>query len=140
MAYLPQGMPLPEAVDADEAKFWAHCAQRELRIQQCKDCGTFRHPPVPICRRCRSERTAWTAVPGTGTVFTYTVAYHPVHPALKTAVPYNIALVLLDGAGDVRLVSNVVDAAPEELRIGMRVSLFWDEVAEGRYLPRFKKA
>ena len=63
-----------------------------------------------------------------------------MHPALKQATPYNVALVHLDGAGDVRLVSNVVDAEPGEMRVGMRVSLFWDEMANGGYLPRFKKA
>ena len=46
-------------------------------------------------------------------------------------------VVLLDGAGDVRLVSNLMDAAPGDLRIGMRVKLAWDEAEGGRFLPRF---
>lgn len=140
MAYLPPGMPAPEPVDRDEALFWEACARRELRIQRCKGCGRFRHPPVPVCPDCRSFETEWVEVPGTGGVFSYTIAHHPVHPALKGAVPYNVALVHLDGAGDVRLVGNVVDAAPEEMRVGMRVALVWEELPDGGFLPRFRKA
>lgn len=140
MAYLPEGTPLPEPVDRDEAHFYEWCNRRELRIQRCGACGHFRHPPGPACPRCRSMEIDWVQVTGEGEVFTHMVAHHPVHAALKEAVPYNVVLVRLDGAGDVRLVSNLVDAGPDEPRIGMRVSLAWDEVAPGRFLPRFRKA
>ncbi|MBI4182801.1 MAG: Zn-ribbon domain-containing OB-fold protein [Proteobacteria bacterium] len=139
MAYLPEGTPLP-AADLDDSPYWEGCRRRELRIQRCADCGRFRHPPSPVCPACRSFGAEFVEVPGTGTVFTYTVAHHPVHPALKAAVPYNIAVVLLDGAGDVRLVSNVVDARPGEMAVGMRVRLRWEPTSDGSYLPRFEKA
>ena len=73
-------------------------------------------------------------------MFSYTIVHHPAHPALKTAVPFNVAVVHLDAADDVRLVSNVVDAAPAEMAVGMRVTLVWDEVEGGMFLPRFRKA
>jgi uncharacterized protein len=137
MSLLP-GAPPPEPADADEAAFFAHCDARDLRIQRCAACGRFRHPPGPACPDCRSMEAEWAAVPGSGTLFSYTVAHHAVHPGLKDAVPYTIALVHLDGAGDVRLVSNLIGAA--EPRIGLRVALAWEEVAPGRFLPRFRAA
>ena len=76
---------------------------------------------------------------GLGTVFTYTVAYTAAHPAVRDSLPYNIASVLLDDAGDVRLMSNVVDAQPEEMKIGMPVELHWEAIDDGMFLPRFKK-
>ena len=81
----------------------------------------------------------WKEVSGEGAVFTYTVAYHAVHEALKGFGPYNV-VVLLDGADEVRLVSNLVDVAPADIRIGMPVSVHWDALDNGMVLPRFRKA
>lgn len=139
MSLLP-GAPLPEPADADEAAFFSHCDRRELRIQRCAECGRFRHPPGPACPDCRSMAAEWAQVPGTGTLYSYTVAHHAVHPALKDVVPYTVALVHLDGAGDVRLVSNLIDPGPAGPHVGLRVTLTWEEVAPGRFLPRFRGA
>ena len=136
MSYLPDGMPVPTS-GPDDAPFWDACRNRELRVQRCADCHAFRHPPVPVCAKCRSMHTDWVQVPGTGTVFSCTTAAHPTHPALKGAPPYNISVVLLDGAGDVRLITNVMNIPPEQVAIGMRVQLQWDELSDGQLLPRF---
>jgi uncharacterized OB-fold protein len=138
MSYLPADFVVPEALP-HERPFWDYCEKRELRIQQCVDCGRFRHPPQPVCAQCRSTRTQWTQVSGKGEVYTYTIVHHAATPALRESVPYNVAIVLLDGADDVRLTSNVVDASLEEMRVGLRVELVW-ETAGGRLLPRFRKA
>jgi uncharacterized OB-fold protein len=139
MSYLPQGTPLPQP-NPDDQPYWGFCSRRELRIQRCIQCGRFRHPPMPLCAVCGSGETEWAAVPGTGTVFSYTIVHHPTHRALKSAVPYNVVVVHLDDADDVRIVSNVIDAAPEEISIGLRVTLAWDEAEGGSFLPRFRKA
>ena len=138
MAYLPDGTPPPQPGPEDRP-FWDACARRELRIQRCGACGRFRHPPMPRCPRCRSDAIAWAQVPGTGVVYTYTIVRHPVHPALVDAVPYTVVVVLLDGVDDVRLVSNLVDVAPDDVVIGMPVALVWDETPHGP-LPRFRRA
>lgn len=138
MAYLPDAVPGPQPLP-DDRPFWDACARRELRVQRCAACGRFRHPPMPRCPDCRSDAVEWARVSGEGEVFSYAVVRHPVHPALKDAVPYNVVVVMLDGAGDVRLVSNLVDAAPDELAIGLRVTLAWDDTPHGP-LPRFRKA
>jgi uncharacterized OB-fold protein len=138
MSYLPAETPLGTS-GPDEAPFWAACQHRELRIQHCAACGLHRHPPGPFCPRCRSGATDWALVPGTGTVFSYTIVHHSAHSALRQAVPYNVAVVMLDGADTVRLVSNVVDVPPEQMAIGLRVQLAWEDAAEGRVLPRFRR-
>lgn len=140
MSYLPEGLPQPKP-ELDDAPFWEGCRQRELKIQRCKNCHKFRHVQTgPVCPSCRSFETEWVTVSGRGTVFSYTIAYYPTHPALREAGPYNIANILLDDAGGVRLYSNVVDAKPEEMRIGMPVKIYWDPTPDGGFLPRFKKA
>lgn len=137
--YLPDNVPAPHTTH-DDFPYWDSCKKHELRIQQCDACGAFRHPPRPVCAQCRHFGWSWTQVSGRGTVFSYTIAHHAVHPSLKAAVPYNIAVVLLEGAGDVRLVSNIIDAAPEEMRIDLPVELVWEDLPGGMTLPRFRKA
>jgi uncharacterized OB-fold protein len=136
LTYLPQDLPLPEP-SPDDQPYWDACDQRELRIQRCAKCTRFRHPPTPICPSCRSPKACWTQVSGNGTVFSYTIAHFATHPVLKDALPYNVAVVLLDDADDVRIISNVIDIAPEKMAIGLRVSLVWQPLRNGGYLPRF---
>jgi uncharacterized OB-fold protein len=136
--YLPPlgiGRPqLPEHV-----AFWDHCSRRELRFQRCTSCSAVRHPSAPICPRCASSDVAWDLAPARAELFSYTVVHHAPTPALRASVPYNIAIVAFDGLDDVRLVSNVIDAAPDELRIGMPLALVWQERADGTVLPLFRK-
>ena len=136
MTGAPTGLPLP-APDVVTAPFWEACAKHRLNIQRCAGCGTFRHPPGPICPRCLSRESAWEESRGRGEVFTYTVAHHPVHPAVRNQVPYGVVVVRLDDCGRVLLTSNVVDIPPASLRVGLRVMLVWDDVADGVALPRF---
>lgn len=138
MSYLPSGMPLPDP-SAEDWPYWEACQQRRLVIRFCNACRQFFHPPAPSCAHCGSTDLDWKQVSGNGTVFSYTVAHHASHKILKGALPYNIVVVLLDDADDVRLVSNLVDTAAEDLRIGLPVTIHWDEVDSGRLLPRFRR-
>jgi uncharacterized OB-fold protein len=132
----PQGLPLPEA-DVLTAPFWEGCAQHRLIVQHCTRCGAFSHPPSPLCVKCGSREWDWVESRGRGEVFTYTIAHHAVHPAVKDQVPYGIIVVRLDDCGGVLLTSNLVDAPVEALRVGLRVLLVWEDLAEGVALPRF---
>ncbi len=127
------------APDADTAPFWDACRERRLVIQRCAACGLFRHPPIAGCPSCGSRSTDWVAVAGTGMVYSYTIVRHAVTPELAPHVPYNAALIALDGAPGVKLISNVVDASPEEMRIGLPVEVAWEEARPGVVLPRFRK-
>jgi hypothetical protein len=79
-------------------------------------------------------------VEGRGRVYSYTIVHHPALPALEAGVPYNVVAVEFDDAPGVRLVSNVLDVAPEELSVGMAVVLVWDEAGPEVVLPRFRRA
>jgi len=139
MSYLPDDTPLPNP-GPDDRPYWDFCAKRELRIQRCTSCGRFRHPPQPFCAKCGSGDVEWKQVSGNGTVFSYTVAHYATHPALKPALPYNIAIVMLDDADDIRIISNVIDVGPTDMKIGMPVKLVWEPLAGGGYAPRFQQA
>jgi uncharacterized OB-fold protein len=139
MAYIPDDLPGPTPNVADQA-FWDYCQQRDLRFQRCAACGRFRHPPAPACPGCRSFETEWLPATATGVVFSYTIVHHPAHPSMKTVVPYNVAIIDFPECGHVRLVSNVIDADPAELHIGMQVSVVWETAGNDMLVPRFCKA
>ena len=119
--------------------FWDYCAQGELRFQRCADCLAFRHPPSPLCPGCRSSKALWDLASDDAELFSYTVVHHAAHPALKTVVPYNVAIVGFPSIGYVRIVSNVIDVAPADLVIGMPLVLAWQAASANRQLPRFRK-
>lgn len=120
--------------------FWGYCAQVELRFQRCADCGVFRHPPSPMCPVCVSSQSRWDLAPDDAELFSYTVVHHAPHPALKEAVPYNVAIVAFPSIGWIRIVSNIIDAAPAELEIGMPLVLAWQAWdSHHTQLPLFRK-
>src|SRR5262245_45179208 len=139
MSYLPADLT-PIAIGPLTEPYWAGCKEGRLVVQRCAECGTFRHPPAPVCHACLSDATEWAPLSGRGVVFTYTVGHHPVHPKLAERVPYNVVLVAREGAPGVRLISNVVDAAPEELRVGLPVEVVFEESISDTRIPRFKVA
>ncbi|HZP41207.1 MAG TPA: OB-fold domain-containing protein [Candidatus Binatia bacterium] len=135
--YLPPGMPLPAVTD-DTRPFWDACRRHALVVQRCTACGAFRHPPTPVCWRCRRFEHEWTPLPGTGTVFSYAVVHRAFLPPLADHVPFTVAVVALDGAPGVRLVSNVVDVGPDALHVGLAVEVFFEDVTPEVSLPRFR--
>jgi uncharacterized OB-fold protein len=93
---------------------------------------------MPICPQCHSNEIDWLAAAGGGTVYTYTIVQHPTHPALADKVPYIVAVVELDEGP--RIVTNIENCAVEDVRGGMRVSIFFEDVAEGFRLPQAQPA
>jgi uncharacterized OB-fold protein len=125
--------------DQYSREYWERTARGELAFQRCADCGSFRQPPGPICGNCSSFASEWVQVDGRGTVYSWTVVTHPVHPALGDVVPFNVVLVEFPDAPGVRLVTNLVDVPPEELRTGMAVDVVYERTPE-MTLPRVRRA
>jgi uncharacterized OB-fold protein len=138
MAMLPELAQI--GPDPHTHEFWDACRRRELRLQRCSDCGRFRHPPIPGCPHCGSPRSHWPQVSGRGTVFSYTVVHHAAIPSLASQVPYVVVVVEVEGAEGARMISNLLDTAPEAVSVGMAVEVVWDELPDGFVLPRFRPA
>ena len=58
---------------------------------------------------------------------------------MKGVVPYNIVVVDFPEYDHVRLVSNLIDVPPQEIRIGMEVVLAWETAGNGLVVPRFRR-
>jgi len=67
---------------------------------------------------------------GRGAVASFVVVHPPVLPAFAARVPFVVALVELDEDPRIRLLGNVLDCAPDEVAIGMRVQVVWEDVGD----------
>lgn len=130
--------PLP-VPDLDTRAFWEACRAHELRAQRCTDCGTFRWPPRPLCPHCRSWAFEWARLEGTGEIYSYVVVQYSAVPVFQQQIPYVVAHITLDGTdGAVRLTSNVAKCLPEEVKVGMRVAVVFEDVTPEVTLPKFR--
>ncbi|WP_435881541.1 bifunctional MaoC family dehydratase N-terminal/OB-fold nucleic acid binding domain-containing protein [Streptomyces xanthochromogenes] len=121
-------------VNRDNAGFWAGVAEHRLLVQRCTDCAELRFPWLPGCHVCGSARWDTVEASGRGTVYSYVVMHHPPFPAFDP--PYAVGLIEL--AEGVRIVSNVVGVAPDEVRIGMAVRLEFLRADDELELPVFR--
>ncbi|MFE5705192.1 acyl dehydratase [Rhodococcus sp. ACS1] len=123
------------ATDASTEPFWQAAKQRRLVAPKCSDCGTFRLPPTPFCPECQSTSMDWVDLSGRATVYSFAVVHKfPGQPNL-TLVP---AVVELPDAPGTRLVTNIVDIAPEKVQIGMSLTVDFHPISDGWQLPVFR--
>jgi uncharacterized OB-fold protein len=137
----PATMTDPYA-DESTQPFWDAALQGRLVAPRCTNCGTFVLPPQPRCFACQHTGFEFVDLPGTGTIYSFTVVRHPLAPHLQEAVPFVSAVIDLDGTqgAGARMLANVIDADPDEVRIGDPVRVVFDKVSDTFAVPRFTTA
>lgn len=125
-------LPLPRPTAVSQP-FWDGCARGELLFQRCGRCAAVGFPPSEHCRACLARALVWEAGGGRGELYTWSVVRRPVTPAFE--VPYAVAVVTLDEG--YQMMTNIVDAAVDQLRVGLRVRVVFHQVGDGLYLPYF---
>jgi len=80
----------------------------------------------------------WSKLSGKGSVFSYIVFRIPYHKSYKEDIPYTVAIIQLDQGP--RMESNLIVQDPEDIRIDMPVTVFFDDVTIDVSLPKFKPA
>ncbi|MCU4182887.1 OB-fold domain-containing protein [Acidiferrimicrobium sp. IK] len=128
------GRPLP-LLTIDNAFFWASGSDGRLRLQRCGDCGQLRFPVAPICPYCHSTVTEIAELSGRATVVGSTVNHQQWSPALVP--PYSIAVVALEDDPRIRLTTNITGCPPDEVRLGLRVAVHFEQLEDGVWLPLF---
>lgn len=136
--------------DPEHLEFLQAAGRGQLVLQRCSACRHLRYPVGNACPFCTSLEWEWDPVSGKGTIYSYEVVMHPIHPAYRPVGPYAIVLVELDEQrgyptehDGLRLISSLVDAAgnpePEErVAIGARVEVEFANLGDGLGLPRFR--
>lgn len=109
--------------------FWDCARAGELHLQRCGSCSALRYPVSDICPTCLSLELEWERVSGDGEVYSFVVFRHQYKP--DWPVPYTVALIAL--AEGPTLISNVVGCPPEDVHVGMPVSVVFEDG-----IPRFE--
>ena len=130
----PKPLPVMEGMTKE---FYENCSRGELCFQRCSGCEKLRHVPTSRCASCGSWEWGWSRSTGRGKLVTWTVVRRPMHPDFAEDVPYAPAVIELDEG--VRMVSWVVDCPPDELRLGMPVTVVFDAVDGQVTLPKFQR-
>ncbi|WP_436844311.1 bifunctional MaoC family dehydratase N-terminal/OB-fold nucleic acid binding domain-containing protein [Streptomyces canus] len=123
-------------VNRDNAGFWEGVERHRLLIQRCTACAALRFPWLPGCAHCGDPDWDTVEASGEGTVYSYVVMHHPPFPAFEP--PY--AVVLVELAEGVRIISNVVGTPYDKVRIGMPVRLVFQVYDGDLTLPVFRAA
>lgn len=124
--FWPEGWSLPLLDDKSRPFF----TSGHLVVQKCTACGTVQHPPEDVCHKCLAMTFEYPEAKGTGTVYSYTIVHHPVHPLMAEMVPYAVVLVALDDYPHVRYTGNLIGVAPDDVRIGLPVRVTFESVQD----------
>ena len=127
---------LPRVTDRNR-HFWQGGKEGRLQFLRCRACETWIHPPQPVCPECLGKDLAAEPVSGRAQVLTFTLNHQPWVPAPDH--PYCIAIVEIEEQEGLRLMTNVVNCAPEEVAIGMPVRVVFEE-QEDVWFPLFEPA
>lgn len=115
--------------------FWTGGAHNELLVLSCENCGYLVHPPRPICGRCRERTLSPLALSGIGSVYSFTVSYHPWVAGLES--PYVVAQVELAEQAGVLILTNIVEVDCSDVHIGMKVEVCFSRNGDC-YIPLFR--
>jgi uncharacterized protein len=128
--------------DGRTQPFWDAALEGRLLVSRCTTCGFVHLPPQPRCFNCQGDAFEWQEVPGTGTIYSYTVVRHPLAPNLADAVPYVSGVIELDGTqgAGARVIANIINCDPEAVSIGDKVRVVFDRLSDTLALPRFMPA
>jgi uncharacterized OB-fold protein len=133
-------VPIPDAVSAF---YWESAKNGQLAIQGFIGMDHVQHPPSPVPEvvggALEGAIPIAVKVSGRGTLYSFTVLRQPFHPGFIDAVPLLIGLTELDDAPGVRILTNIVEADPDDLRLGMPMEVVF-EAREDVALPQFRPA
>jgi uncharacterized OB-fold protein len=125
-----RSIPAPP-VSPETKPFWDAAAAGRLLLKRCEACGEPHYYPRAICPFCGSDRTTWLEASGGGAIYSYSVFR-------RAPVPYAIAYVTLDEGPT--MMTNIVEADLDALRIGQRVRVRFTPTDGGPPVPTFAPA
>jgi uncharacterized protein len=131
-------MDLPVPVPTDTTRpFWDGLREGKVRIQYSPSSDQWVFYPRVLAPGTLADDLEWREISGRGSVYTYTIAYRPTSPAWRDRVPQVIAVVEVDEGA--RIPTELVEVAPEDVRVGLRVEPFFDSTGDGSpVLLKFK--
>jgi uncharacterized OB-fold protein len=126
--------PAPVVTPTTQA-FWDATNEGRFMLQRCTACDVVVWFPRNYCPECFSSELSTFDCSGRGTVYSYTVI-RKVANSYKEATPFVVAYVELEEGP--RVMTNIVDCGPEDVSVGMAVTLVFHDTGVGNALYRFR--
>jgi uncharacterized OB-fold protein len=120
----------------DSQPYWEGCRVHELRYQICSDCGEVVFHARAACPYCLSEALRWERSAGKGAVYSFAIQQLPVDREHPGKVPLTLGIVQLDEG--FHMFTEIDSTDRNVLKIGARVSVYFDRVADDLVLPKFR--
>jgi uncharacterized OB-fold protein len=114
----------PPLITEVSRPWWDALARGAIAMQRCDDCAGWVFYPRPFCPGCGGRSLTWTPVDGGATLYTWSIAAVPVSPAFAHLDGPVLAVATL--ANGVRVPTTLIDAAREDVRIGMALAPVFD--------------
>ncbi|MFC0385949.1 Zn-ribbon domain-containing OB-fold protein [Muricoccus vinaceus] len=121
----------PPQSSPETAPYWMAAREGRLLVKRCEACGERHAYPRALCPFCFSEDTVWEEASGRGTVYSFSIMR-------RAKPPYAVAYVTLEEGPTI--ISNIVDAEFDALRIGQPVTLTFRDATDGQPVPMFRPA
>jgi uncharacterized OB-fold protein len=115
--------------------FWDAARNGVLLLQYCPVAGKYQFYPRPVSIYTGKRNLEWRPATGKGTVYTYTITHRPPEP-FKNVPPYIVATIELEER--VRIMTNLVNCAADQVHVGMPVRLTWVDITEEFRFPVFE--
>ena len=119
--------PLPVPTATSQV-FWESLSEGKIRIQYSPSTGAWVYYPRVLAPGSLADDLEWREISGAGSLYTFTIARRPTAPAWADSLPQILAVVELDEGP--RLTTEIVNAQPEDLRIGQRVRPVFSPTAD----------
>lgn len=135
----PAMMALPVITDMTRP-FWTEAKNGRLVMQKCAKCGTVNFHPKPWCIECGSRDLPWTEMKEEGTVYSFTISRSVAmnYPGWESQLPVILCLIDIDDGA--RMYAQVTHVKPEDMHVGMRVKVYFEQISEEAGIPKFKPA
>jgi uncharacterized OB-fold protein len=131
-------LPIPvPVVNTTTQAFWDATSEGRFMLQRCAACDVVLWFPRNYCPECFSAEFSTFDCTGLGTVYSYTVI-RKVANAYQEVTPFVVAYVELEEGP--RVMTNIVDCAPEDVSVGMAVTMVFHDTGAGNALYRFRPA
>jgi hypothetical protein len=122
--------PIPHT-DEFNAPFWEALRRREFVLPRSTATGEFFSPLQAV----PAGGFEWAAARPKGRIVSYSWVHLQPAEGYADQLPYVLATVELDDGP--QLMANIVDAEADQVRIGQRVRLTFEERADGWVIPQF---
>jgi uncharacterized OB-fold protein len=126
MSGIDQSAPAPRMLallPTNNRTFWTRGPEGQLNLLRSRSTGRWMHPFWNVADD--DPDLVAEPVSGNGQVFTFTVNQHTYNP--QAPAPYIIAIVQLPEQNDLRIATNIIDCAMDEIHIGMPVRVRFEQ-------------